>query len=60
MTIRIICMFLQVFTALSFLLFSQENVDIAIVEVSYGTSTTALYDLLGSVLVAVKFQGWYI
>jgi len=53
-------MFLQVFTALSFLLFSQENVDIAIVEVSYGTSTTALYDLLGSVLVAVKFQGWYI
>jgi folylpolyglutamate synthase/dihydropteroate synthase len=29
------CLLLQVFTALTFLLFSRENVDIAIVEVSY-------------------------
>jgi folylpolyglutamate synthase/dihydropteroate synthase len=51
---RIICMLLQVLTALSFLLFSRENVDIAIVEVSYGTSTTALYDFSSFVPVAVQ------
>jgi len=47
---------LQVFTALSFLLFSQENVDIAIIEVSYRTSVTALYVLSSFVLIAVKCQ----
>lgn len=36
MAFMIVFMLLQVFTALSFLLFSRENVDIAIVEVSYG------------------------
>lgn len=51
---RIICMLFQVLTALSFLLFSRENVDIAIVEVSYGTSITALYDLACIVPVVVE------
>ncbi len=37
MSLESTAMVLQVFTALSYLLFSQENVDIAIVEVSYLT-----------------------
>jgi len=46
----------EVFTSLGFLLFSQENVDTATIEVSYGTSITALYDLssLCSSLLNVK------
>lgn len=46
----------QVFTGLGFLIFSQENVDTAIIEVSYGTSITALYDLSSFVLFAVNVK----